>query len=383
MSQVKSPKKRKRTQIEKTITSRPTNNSKGNATNEESSITFSSSLNNQKPSHIVTPQKTGRKYTVSVAFPGSIIENAQSAELKTYLAGQIARALAIFNVDEVVIFNESKRDDSLSTTGKIGKNRKKGGEEDNNVSNDPNIFLARVLQYLETPHSHHFRQEEKSPYREGVVIEKLPKDGQGSLVDAGLTKHVKIDRSLKPGIQVTLDMGNYDVNKAHNNYIQAKVVSPKTPREESGLYWGYQIRLADSISKVFTECTYPDGYDVTIGTSERGNPIDQALEQIPEFSIGGKYAFTSQKSQIILLHTTNFYQDRHLLVVFGGLGGLEVAIDSDQDLTCTGEEADALFDLWVNTCPNQGSRTIRTEEAILISMACLRQTITEKGKKSI
>ncbi|CAG8474515.1 8202_t:CDS:10 [Ambispora leptoticha] len=331
--------------------------------------------------HVATPQKTGRKYTVSVALPGSIIENAQSVELKTYLAGQIARALAIFNVDEVVIFNESKRDDSLATTGKMGKDRRKGGEEVNNVSSDPNIFLARILQYLETPQylrktlfpmhkdlkyagllnpldsSHHFRQDEKSPYREGVVIEKLPKDGQGSLVDAGLTKHVKIDRSLKPGIRVTLDMGNYDVSKVNNSYIQAEVVSPKTPREELGLYWGYQIRLADSISKVFTECAYLDGYDVTIGTSERGNPIDQALEQMPEF--------------------------RHLLVVFGGLGGLEIAIDSDQDLTCTGEEADALFDLWINTCPNQGSRTIRTEEAILISMACLRQAITEKGKNSI
>jgi len=53
----------------------------------------------------------------------------------------------------------------------------------------------------------------------------------------------------------------------------------------------------------------------------------------------------------------------HLLVVFGGLGGLEVAIDADDDLKCSAEDADALFDFWVNTCPNQGSRTIRTEVA--------------------
>lgn len=30
--------------------------------------------------------------TISIAVPGSILENAQSAELRTYLAGQIARA---------------------------------------------------------------------------------------------------------------------------------------------------------------------------------------------------------------------------------------------------------------------------------------------------
>lgn len=43
---------------------------------------------------------------MSVALPGSIIDNAQTQELRTYLAGQVARALVIFNVDEVVVFDE-------------------------------------------------------------------------------------------------------------------------------------------------------------------------------------------------------------------------------------------------------------------------------------
>lgn len=48
----------------------------------------------------------GRSYTVSVALPGSIIANAQTAELRTLLAGQVARAMVIFNVDEVIVFDE-------------------------------------------------------------------------------------------------------------------------------------------------------------------------------------------------------------------------------------------------------------------------------------
>ena len=52
------------------------------------------------------PRPLGRSYTISLALPGSIIDNAQSAELRTYLAGQIARAAAVFNIDEVVVFNE-------------------------------------------------------------------------------------------------------------------------------------------------------------------------------------------------------------------------------------------------------------------------------------
>ena len=31
----------------------------------------------------------GRQFTVSLALPGSILDNAQSPELRTYLAGQV------------------------------------------------------------------------------------------------------------------------------------------------------------------------------------------------------------------------------------------------------------------------------------------------------
>ena len=40
-----------------------------------------------------------------------------------------------------------------------------------------------------------------------------------------------------------------------------------------------------------------------------------------------------------------------------------------------GGDPSALFDFWLNTCCPQGSRTIRTEEAILISLAFLQPAI--------
>jgi hypothetical protein len=48
----------------------------------------------------------GRKWTASIAIPASIVDNAQTPELKSYLCGQIARALVVFNIDEVVLFDE-------------------------------------------------------------------------------------------------------------------------------------------------------------------------------------------------------------------------------------------------------------------------------------
>lgn len=107
--------------------------------------------------------------------------------------------------------------------------------------------------------------------------------------------------------------------------------------------------LASPPGAVFAEAPFQDGYDLTIGTSERGS--DVASAQLPSF--------------------------RHALVVFGGLQGLEAAVDADPNLEVA--EPSVLFDLYVNTCPSQGSRTIRTEEAILISLAALQPGLTQAG----
>ena len=50
---------------------------------------------------------------------------------------------------------------------------------------------------------------------------------------------------------------------------------PSQPRTEEGLYWGYTVRLAHTFSAVFTKSPYKHGYDLTIGTSERGIAVDE------------------------------------------------------------------------------------------------------------
>ena len=69
------------------------------------------------------------------------------------------------------------------------------------------------------------------------------------------------------------------------------------------------------------------------------------------------------------------YFPRHLLVVFGGLKGLEASLESDEKLT--ENDPSLVFDHYINTCRGQGSGTIRTEEAILVTMSALRPVITK------
>ncbi|XP_028664882.2 putative methyltransferase C9orf114 homolog [Erpetoichthys calabaricus] len=309
-------------------------------------------------------QRKGREYTVSVALPGSVLDNAQSPELRTYLAGQIARACVVFCVDEVVVFGE-QGEEAKTVEGEFRGIGKKG---------QACVQLARILQYLECPQylrksffpkhqdlqfagllnpldsPHHMRIDEDAEFREGVVLQRPSKSGKGSYVNCGMYKEVQIDRQLQAGLRVTVQM-----NKTHNSesrVYQGKVVAPHIPRTKCGLYWGYNVRLASSLSMVLAECPYKEGYDLTIGTSERGSSVDDVC--LSPF--------------------------RHLLVVFGGLNGLEASVDADEKLDIT--DPRVLFDLYLNTCPGQGSRTIRTEEAILVSLSGLRPKINRAFGKS-
>lgn len=56
-----------------------------------------------------------------------------------------------------------------------------------------------------------------------------------------------------------------------------------------------------------------------------------------------------------------------------GVEGLESAIEADTDLEAT--EPSHLFDFYVNTCPLQQTRTVRTEEAVLISLCQLQDKL--------
>lgn len=86
------------------------------------------------------------------------------------------------------------------------------------------------------------------------------------------------------------------------------------------------------------------GYDLKIGTSERGEETPSCELCFPSYN--------------------------HALIVLGGPQGLEYCLMNDY-LHSEHSEPSTLFDRYLNVCFNQGSRTIRTEEALLITLSFL------------
>jgi predicted SPOUT superfamily RNA methylase MTH1 len=169
-----------------------------------------------------------------------------------------------------------------------------------------------------------------------------------TVVDIGLPNTVTITESIPPKTRVTLKMPDDSSSGA-----PPEPVHPAAPRTDAGYFWGFSVRRAASLSSVLTESPYADGYDMSIGTSERGVPLSRAFPNYDQ--------------------TASF---SHLLVVFGGPRGLEFAAMNDPQLGemgIAGGRTKELFDHWVNVLPGQGTRGIKTDEALLIALTGLRR----------
>ncbi|EME38790.1 hypothetical protein DOTSEDRAFT_139652, partial [Dothistroma septosporum NZE10] len=329
--------------------------------------------NTSRPSAIFKPTR-GRAHTLSIALPGSVIANAVTHDQKTSLAGQIARACAVFCVDEVVVFDDGQAEIRAPEQGGY------------TAYSDPSFFLYHVLTYLETPPNlrkslfpihpdlrtagalpsldmpHHLRSDEWCQFREGITIgpSRNGREG-GTLVDCGLATKVYIPDEIEPQTRVTVQLPDNGLIH-HAEIIIGEAVSPDTPREDGGYYWGYAVRQASSLGSVFTECPFDGGYDVSIGTSERGRPLR---------------SITEQGSATYVEPTWN-----HMIMVLGGVSGLEAGLRADKELQAAGvSEAAQVFDFWINLVLGQGSRTIRTEEAIWIGLTGMRGMVEARNER--
>jgi len=213
-----------------------------------------------------------------------------------------------------------------------------------------NLAKAGILASLDLPS--HLRATEWCSYREGITVRNAR---EGTYVDCGLGAHRLVRGvEIRPETRVTLRLEDQNGN-------EAVAVGPEAPREEGGYYWGYGVREAGSLSAVFTECGWEGGYDLSIGTSERGEEVTRAIERI----VGDE----------------GRREWKHLVVVFGGVKGLEEAARNDDELVRMGVgkgNVKELFDYWVNLLPGQGSRTIRTEEALWMGLMATRRLVDER-----
>ena len=276
-----------------------------------------------------------------VAIPDSSLSDEQTRRDKSIKIGQFARACAIFRVKRIYIYH-----DSLSQF-----------ERD-----DPDL-LRTILRYLDTPQylrkalyprmhqleyagilhpikaPHHKPQEDIKKVKVGDVRTGVIAKVKGHLfVEVGL------------GSLVPFTGQGFEGKK-----VNAKFISPypnlgaiEATEDDIFEYWGYEVKEVPSLGKLLASA---ENTEVVI-TSRKGSYFKNLESKLAE-------------------HAKNM---QHILVVFGapkhGVHGI---------LAKEGASAKQ-HEFVINMFPNQGTDTVRLEEAVLGTLAILNDSLPQRDR---
>jgi len=260
---------------------------------------------------------TRRKSRLSIAVPASLVSEYANLRDKTEVIGRLARSAAIFRAEEIVVYP-----DQPDETPQYLRRFFYGVR--------PELQFAGTLQPLRTPHHQleaHAANLRIGEFREGVLI-----DQQGvNFVDVGVEKPIRLlGKAPSRGSRVTV--------KIVESGPEPRCEMAK--RAEIPTYWGYEIQVS---RKTLGELATGGYYDLTIATSRTGAPIASEEERLRARLAG----------------------TRTVLVAFGSprMGIPEILRRAHDREDC--------FQFNLNTIPEQGTETVRTEEAVHATLAIL------------
>jgi predicted SPOUT superfamily RNA methylase MTH1 len=275
-------------------------------------------------------------HKVAIAIPVSVISDIPHLREKTLEIGMIGRAAAIFRINKIIVFSDNlgtnqNRDRKLITTILTYMETPQYLRK-RLFKIEPELRYAGILPPLRTPHhplEKRGRKLKVGEYREGVVVAV---SSTGSLIDIGVERPVLVnDRKLPVNKRVTI-----------------KIIKPgKRPhvvlvnQKEIKTYWGYKV-ISSKFS--FGKLTKVHTYDLVIATSKLGVPLKEISDEL-----------------LVRWKVAN-----DVLIAFGApTHGLQEIVTQEKI------NLDDVVDFTVNTIPNQGTETVRTEEAVYASLAIL------------
>ncbi len=277
-----------------------------------------------------------RTQEVSIAIPASFVSDTPHLREKTLRIGLVGRAAAIFRIDEVIVYPDMPNADQtrdaellaliLSYMETPQYLRKKL------FKIRPELRYAGVLAPLRTPHHPIINRLKKlniGEHRDGVVVSSSPK---GSFIDVGVEQPAFIPgKRLPPNTRVTVKI----------NQLKKRFLATLASREEIGTYWGYKVTISNVL---FGQLIKKRNFNLVVATSRKGKPIMQVMDRLKE----------------------EWKTSKRILIAFGAptKGLYEIAAQEHMKL-------EDIVHFIVNTIPNQGTETVRTEEALYATLAIL------------
>jgi methyltransferase len=267
---------------------------------------------------------------LAISIPDTVMEERVSPRDKTAKLGIIARACAIYGVDVIEIFRDTRGKGEAAEIAKVLSYLETPQYLRKRLYPiDESLRYAGVLPPLRIP-SHKARipagKLEPGEVREGV----MNSDGT---VDIGLDVRPKVKGNPPAGKRVTIKVVSL-------NPFTAEQIS----KEKTGAYWGYDVEIK-SAEEVFSDPRFP----VKVATSRFGDPLSDKFMALRE-SVREK-------------------------------GGVKMIFGSPSRglFDMVGPELRSLADFVVNLFPDQQVETVRTEEAIFAGLGLVNTILSEKA----
>lgn len=273
--------------------------------------------------------------TLKVAIPDTSLTDCSDLRQKTVKAGSLARALAVFRVESVYIYD----------TGLLEPGKKRDTD-----------LLRKILRYMDTPQYLRKRSFPKTqslkfagllpPLRtRSHPLETTIGDLQEGTIRWGLqVRPGKIDLGLNKLVNYSKTVSERDPTLFRFTKTKPQIVLETIEREDVSEYWGFEVERVTNLAE-FLEASDDS---TRIGFS-RNAPYYNQLENDLKSTIAGTQS---------------------VLAVFGGPGHgiLEFFKEEREDVKSN-------IDFWVNTIPDQGTATVRLEEALFTSLGLLNSSV--------
>jgi len=270
-----------------------------------------------------------------VAIPASLVSDTPHLREKTAKLGAIARACAIFGTHEIILYPDDahqERAESMQLCKEIlGFIETPQYLRKKLFGLSPSLKYAGILPPLQIP-SHDVprsvRDCKQGDIREGVVIAR---HGEEMDVDVGLEQKLECHGALQVGTRIMVRLTSV------GRILVGEIADPT----KISIYWGYRVKQSKFKLATLLE---KERFDLTIGTSRYGANV---LDIWPKISSSMKNGGS-------------------VLVAFGSpRSGLTEILSQE------GKRPQEVFSFLINTVPAQNVATVRTEEALLISLALL------------
>ena len=276
-----------------------------------------------------------RRWKLTVAVPSSLVADVPHLREKTSRLGFLGRALGIFRVDEILIYADLPAAEAthqgrfissvlnyMETPQHLRKHL---------VRMNPDLRFVGILPPLRTPNhplSGKLADLKTGEIREGVVVDT---ESQSSQVDIGVGSLAEISSRIRRGARVSVRIQR----------IAPKIVAELVEDSRIDIYWGFRVTLKNLPLGRLIQERKPD---VVIATSRLGDRVDTMLDQLRAGVAGAS----------------------EVLLAFGSpRRGLHEIIEEE------GMKLDTVARFIVNVVPNQGTQTIRTEEAVHSALSVL------------